>query len=218
LARLWSRRIIALKRSRGTSGACDIAISAFVLAGLPTTRTCRSLAAWALSACPCGLKMPPLASSRSARSIPARAGRAPTSRATLTPSNATFGSSLMSMLESSGKAQSVSSIAVPSAAPSAGVISSRRSATGVSGPSIAPLAMRNRMAYPIWPAAPVTATLTGLLLISVQLLDHSVGELGGADGGWVVAVLLEVEGDLLALADHLAIARSSRSPASTSPI
>ena len=48
LARLWSRRIIAVKRSRGTSGACDIAISALVLAGLPTTSTLTSLAACAV--------------------------------------------------------------------------------------------------------------------------------------------------------------------------
>ena len=38
MARLWSRRVIAVKRSLGTSGAFDIAISAFVFAGLPTTR------------------------------------------------------------------------------------------------------------------------------------------------------------------------------------
>ena len=45
-------------------------------------------------------------------------------------------SSVMSMPASSGKAQSSSSIAVPSAALSAGVISSRLSRTGVSGPSM----------------------------------------------------------------------------------
>ena len=62
-----------MKRSRGTSGACDIAIRAFVFAGLPTTSTRMSSAAPALIASPCGLKMPPLASSRSARSIPGAA-------------------------------------------------------------------------------------------------------------------------------------------------
>ena len=62
------------------------------------------------------------------------------------PSKATFGSSLISIPASSGNAQSSSSMAVPSAACSAGVISSRRSSTGVSGPSIAPLAMRNSSA------------------------------------------------------------------------
>ena len=79
-----------------------------------------SSAAWSLIALPCGLKMPPLASSRSPRSMPLVRGRAPTSRATLAPSKATFGSSVMSMPCSSGKAQSSSSMAVPSAAFSAG--------------------------------------------------------------------------------------------------
>ncbi len=74
IARLWSRRVIAVKRSAGTSGACDRAISALVLAGLPTTRTRMSSAAPALIASPCGLKMPPLASSRSPRSMPSVAG------------------------------------------------------------------------------------------------------------------------------------------------
>src|SRR5665811_1706701 len=43
---------------------------AFVFAGLPTTRTRTSSAAPALMASPWGLKMPPLASSRSPRSMP----------------------------------------------------------------------------------------------------------------------------------------------------
>src|SRR3954463_11008174 len=76
-ARLWSSRVMALKRSRGTSGALDCAISALVFAGLPTTSTFTSSAAPALIASPCGLKMPPLASSRSARSMPFGRGRAP---------------------------------------------------------------------------------------------------------------------------------------------
>ena len=63
-----------MNRSLGTSGAFDIAISALVFAGLPTTRTLMSSAAPALIASPCGLKIPPLASSRSERSIPGSAG------------------------------------------------------------------------------------------------------------------------------------------------
>lgn len=145
-ARLWSRRVIAVKRSAGTSGAAAWAISALVLAGLPTTRILTSSAAWSLMALPCGLKMPPLAESRSPRSMPLVRGRAPTSRPTLVPSKATFGSSVMSMPWSSGKAQSSSSIAVPSAAFSAGVISSRRSLTGTSAPSSWPEAMRKSRA------------------------------------------------------------------------
>ena len=135
-ARLWSRRIIAVNRSRGTSGALAAAISALVFAGLPTTSTLTSSAAPALIASPWGLKMPPLASSRSARSIPLVRGRAPTRRPTLQPSNASFGSSEISIARSSGKAQSSSSIAVPSAALIASGISSSRSSTGVSWPSI----------------------------------------------------------------------------------
>ena len=78
--------------------------------------------------------------------MPGPRGRAPTSSATLTPSKATLGSSVISIPASSGKAQSSSSIAVPSAALTAAGISSRRSDTGVSGPNIAPLAMRNSSA------------------------------------------------------------------------
>ena len=145
-ARLWSSRVIAVKRSAGTSGACDDAMNALVLAGLPTTRMRTSSAAPALIASPCGLKMPPLASSRSPRSMPAVRGRAPTSNATLTPSNAALASAVTSMPVSNGKAQSSSSIAVPAAALSAGSISSSRSATGTSAPSSCPDATRNSSA------------------------------------------------------------------------
>ena len=62
-------------------------------------------------------------------------GRAPTRRATLTPSNACVASSVMSTPDSSGNAQSCSSSATPSAARTACGTSSSRSRTGVSGPS-----------------------------------------------------------------------------------
>ena len=78
--------------------------------------------------------------------MPGPRGRAPTRRPTLAPSKAGVGSSKMSIFRSSGKAQSSSSIAVPSAALTASGISSRLSSTGVSVPSIWPLAMRNRIA------------------------------------------------------------------------
>ena len=68
-----------------------MAMSALVLAGLPTTRILTSFFALLLSAAPCGLKIPPLALSRSLRSIPALRGIAPTSRATSTSPNATSG-------------------------------------------------------------------------------------------------------------------------------
>ena len=64
----------------------------------------------------------------------------------LVPSKASLGSSEMSMPRSSGKAQSSSSMAVPSAALIASGISSRRRFTSVSGPSISPAAMRKRIA------------------------------------------------------------------------
>ena len=64
----------------------------------------------------------------------------------LVPSNASLGSSEMSIPRSSGKAQSSSSIAVPSAAWIASGISSSRRLTSVSEPSISPAAMRKRSA------------------------------------------------------------------------
>ena len=87
IARLWSSRVSAEKRSVGMSGALHIAMRALVFAGLPVTVTRMSSAATSLRALPCGAKIPPLASSRSPRSMPGPRGRAPTSRARLTPSN-----------------------------------------------------------------------------------------------------------------------------------
>ena len=57
--------------------------------------------------------------------MPFERGRAPTSSATFTPSKALVASSKISVEASSGKAQSCSSIAVPSAAFTASGISSR---------------------------------------------------------------------------------------------
>ena len=56
-ARFWSRRVIAEKRSSGTSFAECIAIKQFVLHGLPTTATRTSLAAWSLIARPWPVKI-----------------------------------------------------------------------------------------------------------------------------------------------------------------
>ena len=74
--------------------------------------------------------------------MPAVRGREPTSSAMFTPENAWAGSSLIEIRCSRGKAQSSSSIATPSAVPTAAGISSRLSSTGWSGPSMAPLAIR----------------------------------------------------------------------------
>ena len=112
-------------------------------AGVPVTSTLTSSAATLFNARPWAVKMAPLALSRSPRSMPAVRGRAPTSIARLTPSNTLVGSSPISTLARFGKAQSSSSITTPSSAFSAGVISSSRSSTCRSGPSSAPLAMRN---------------------------------------------------------------------------
>ena len=80
----------------------------------------------------------PFASSRSARSMPLPRGRAPTSRPSWQPSKAGFGSSWISIPVSSGKAQSSSSIAVPSAALTAsGISSSVRCDLGVGAEHLA---------------------------------------------------------------------------------
>ena len=130
IARLWSRRVSAENRSCGMSGALVIAISALVLAGLPVTPTRTSEAATLLRALPWAVKIAPLAESRSPRSMPGPRGRAPTSRARLTPSKIRSASSPISTPASPGKAQSSSSMTTPSRALRAGVISSRRSSMG----------------------------------------------------------------------------------------
>ncbi len=135
---------MAVKRPGSRSGALFIAMSALVLAGLPTTRIFTSFFALSLSALPCGLKMPPLALRRSARSMPALRGIAPTSSATSASPNATLASSVHTTSASSGNAQSSSSILTPLSAPSAGVISSSWRMTGVSGPNMEPEAIRKR--------------------------------------------------------------------------
>ena len=142
MARLWSRRVSAEKRSRGMSGALVIAMSALVLAGLPVTPMRMSSAATSLSALPWAVKIAPLAESRSPRSMPLVRGRAPTSSARLAPSKTLFASWPISTPASVGNAQSSSSITTPSSVFSAGSISSSCSCTGVSGPRRAPLAMR----------------------------------------------------------------------------
>ena len=57
-----------------------------MLAGLPVTPIRTSSAATVLRALPCAVKIAPFAESRSPRSMPGPRGRAPTSRARLTPS------------------------------------------------------------------------------------------------------------------------------------
>jgi hypothetical protein len=116
MARLWSRRVMAVNRPGSRSLALLWAIRQFVLAGLPTTRTFTSRLAAAESASPWGLKMPPLALRRSERSMPSLRGMAPTSSATSASPKAVSASSVLTMPASSGKAQSSSSMATPSSA------------------------------------------------------------------------------------------------------
>ena len=78
--------------------------------------------------------------------MPGPRGRAPTSRATWQSLKASFASSVATTPFSVGNAQSFSSMTTPASAPSAGVISSRCSLTGWSGPSIWPEATRNASA------------------------------------------------------------------------
>ena len=129
-ARLWSRRVMAVKRSAGTSGAAAWAISALVLAGLPTTSTFTSRDATASSALPCTVKIWALASSRSLRSMPGPRGRAPTSSATWQSRNATRASSVAVTLLSPRPAQSASHPYNPFGACSAGRTSRTCSITG----------------------------------------------------------------------------------------
>ena len=127
-------------------GAFARAISALVLAGLPTTSTFTSACATAFSALPCAEKICALASSKSLRSIPGPRGRAPTSSATWQSLNATCASSVAITLLRVGKAQSFSSITTPFNPGSAALISSRCMFTGASRPSRAPAATRKARA------------------------------------------------------------------------
>jgi hypothetical protein len=87
-------------------------------------------------ALPWAVKMAPLADSRSARSMPALRGMAPTSSTKLTPSNARSASAVGTVPDSSGKAQSSSSMHTPSSASTAWGISRRCRITGWSSPNI----------------------------------------------------------------------------------
>ena len=82
---------MAVKFFSGRRSQLFMAIRQLVLAGLPTTRTLQSSAAAADRALPWTVKMAPLASSRSARSMPLVRGREPTRSATSAPSKAGLG-------------------------------------------------------------------------------------------------------------------------------
>jgi hypothetical protein len=111
-----------VKLRAGRSGALLRAISALVLAGLPTTSTRTLRAATAFIALPCAEKICALASSRSLRSMPGPRGRAPTSIAPGSPER-DGGLIVATTLFSVGNAQSLSSMTTPCRPGSAAVIS-----------------------------------------------------------------------------------------------
>lgn len=105
LARLWSRRVRALKRSLGMSGALLIAIRAFVLAEVTGHQDADVVSGRLVERLAQAVKIAPLALSRSLRSMPALRGMAPT-LSTLAPSKTFLGSSPMTILVRFGNAQS----------------------------------------------------------------------------------------------------------------
>ena len=145
-ARFSSSIVIAKKRSQGTPSALFMAIRQLVLQGLPTTSTRISAAALAAIALPWPVKTFPLILSRSPRSIPALRGTEPTSSAQLTSLKPSSMSVVATTSLRRGNAQSSSSMTTPLSASRAGGISIRFSATGWSGPNMAPDAMRKRRA------------------------------------------------------------------------
>mmetsp|Transcript_4634 Transcript_4634/g.9597 ORF Transcript_4634/g.9597 Transcript_4634/m.9597 type:complete len:223 (+) Transcript_4634:237-905(+) len=112
-ARLWSRRVMAVKFSTGMLGAWWARMRALVLAGLPTTTVLQVFLAVLSMAAPVLLKMAPLSLRRSARSIPGPRGLAPTRMAASTPSKPFSRLSVSTIPFTRGKAASLISIAVP---------------------------------------------------------------------------------------------------------
>ena len=146
-ARLWSRRVSAVKRSAGTSGADAAAMSAFVFAGFPTTTTRTSSAAPRADRRTLRPEDPGVRGQQvGALHAGAARPRADQQRDAAAVERDAAGSSVTSTSRSSGNAQSCSSSAAPSAARMPCGISSSRSRTGRSGPSMSPAAMRNSSA------------------------------------------------------------------------
>lgn len=178
-ARFWSRRVSAEKFALGMDGACSAAIRALVQAGLPTTTTFTSLLETESSSAPARSKILALADSRSLRSMPGPRGRAPTSRATSTPVKASTSLLVATMRVTTEAAQSSISMTTAASLGMAGSISFRCSTTGWSLPSSSPRAIRKIKLYAIWPAAPVTSTVTGSLRSSFCRAREEAGRDGG---------------------------------------
>src|SRR5438132_8449221 len=134
-----------------------------------------SEAALAASAFPWPTKILPLMPSRSLRSIPCLRGNDPTSSAQLQSLKALLGSAVTMMSCKVAKLQSSSSMATPSSAAMAGVISRSCRITFLSGPNTSPEASRPSIAYATWPAAPVTATRITSAIAAISL-DSGQGQ------------------------------------------
>ena len=140
-ARLWSRRVIAVKLPRGMRFAFWLAMYALVLQGLPTTSTRASAEATSSIAVPWPMKIRPLSFSRSLRSMPGPRGLLPTRKTASASAKAVRSSSVEMTSGRSGYAQSRSSISTP-LRPCRAIGSSRSCRiTGVSFPKTSPLAM-----------------------------------------------------------------------------
>ena len=158
---------MANQRSSGNPWPACRAIHAFVLHGLPTTRTLASLDATAAKSFPCWTNIFPLSPNSSDRSMPGFLGILPTQRVQSAPSNARLGSVVAIISSTSGHAPSRNSMTTPCNAFSAAGTSNNWRRTFWLGPKSPPEAIRNTSAYPICPAAPVTATrITSLMVFS----------------------------------------------------
>lgn len=144
-------------------------IAAFVFAGFPTTTILTSGCAFSWMTSACALKIDPLSFRRSDLFIPGPLGLAPTNRAifmlafklTWHPLKPSAWSIVPRTELSSGSAASWSSITVPLRAFSAWGSSSKVRSTSWFYPTSLPDPMRKLRTYPMFPAPPVTVTLTG---------------------------------------------------------
>ena len=120
-----------------------MAMSALVLAGLPTTRIFTSFLALLLERRALRLEDPTVGAKQIAALHPGLARHGADQQGDVGIAEGDVGIVGAHHVGSSGKAQSSSSIFTPPSAPRAGVISSSWRITGVSGPSIDPEAIRN---------------------------------------------------------------------------
>ena len=195
-ARFWSSLVIAVNCRGGILGAFAHAIRALVLHGLPTVIIFTFVEATASIAFPCPTNIGPFAATRSDLSMSLVLGREPTRKITSASLNATFGSSVPNIPRTSGNAESFNSIITPSRRCIPGGISSSCNVTGWFIPKQSPLAILHNSAYPILPAAPVTATRIDFFIpsfaiptiaISLESVDTISPRASGSD--WSISTL-----------------------------